>query len=63
MCFDCWLADDDDVPRPRNLDQDGVAVLTEGKVCTPWVCAACGQHWLSVRDPGDESQTFVRCAR
>lgn len=63
LCFDCWLADDDVAVAPKHLASDGETILSENKTYTPWVCAACGQHWLLVCDPVDDSQTFVRCSR
>jgi hypothetical protein len=63
MCFDCWLADDDAQIRPKHLLNDGDPLAVDGKVITPWTCAACGQHWLLLCDEAADSQTFERCAR
>ena len=63
ICFDCWLAQDDERVPPKHLEQDGESVMDGGRAYLPWRCAWCEQRWLTIRETGSPECRYLACSR
>lgn len=63
ICFDCWLAEDDESFEPKHLAADGEPIRVNGRENVPLRCAWCEQRWLLVREEGSGARRYLACSR